>query len=194
MTEKAFYLAYGSNLHPLRLGLRVPGCRLVGRVHLPDCQLSFHKRGQDDSGKCNLTLGRIGARSYAALYQFDADQQDALDRWERGYTRQRLTVVLEEEKLEAFTYLAHADRVNEWLRPFDWYRALVRAGLRYLGCPPDYLSELEGTAVAFDNHPERAAIHQQLLKQLLDYNRVNPAPVLSEGRLLAWHQDASTNA
>ena len=46
------YLAYGSNLHPLRLTLRVPSARVIGVVEMPGYMLEFHKRSIDGSGKC----------------------------------------------------------------------------------------------------------------------------------------------
>ncbi len=48
------YFACGSNLHPLRLSLRVPAARFQGALALTGYQLRFNKRGRDGSGKGNL--------------------------------------------------------------------------------------------------------------------------------------------
>lgn len=45
-------LAYGSNLHPLRLRKRVSTANLIGIVEMQGYQLAFHKRSTDESGKC----------------------------------------------------------------------------------------------------------------------------------------------
>ena len=50
-----YYLAYGSNLHPVRLTERVPSARFLGLTSLFGYQLRFHKRHEPDgSGKCNM--------------------------------------------------------------------------------------------------------------------------------------------
>lgn len=46
------YLAYGSNLHPLRLTARVSSARPLGTVPMPGYKIAFHKRSIDHSGKC----------------------------------------------------------------------------------------------------------------------------------------------
>jgi hypothetical protein len=48
------YLAYGSNLHPIRLRQRVNSARLIATLSLPGYRVLFNKRGQDLSAKCNL--------------------------------------------------------------------------------------------------------------------------------------------
>jgi gamma-glutamylcyclotransferase len=50
-----YYLAYGSNLHPLRLMQRVSSAKVEDVIELPGRQGNFHKRSPDGSGKCNLT-------------------------------------------------------------------------------------------------------------------------------------------
>ena len=53
MVNRLLYFAYGSNLHPTRLGDRAPSVELVGTAVLEGHALRFHKRGADGSGKCN---------------------------------------------------------------------------------------------------------------------------------------------
>lgn len=48
------YLAYGSNLHPIRMTERVPSARVLGAIELPDHLLAFNKRSTDGSSKCLL--------------------------------------------------------------------------------------------------------------------------------------------
>lgn len=73
-----YYLAYGSNLHPLRIVQRVPSAKPVDLIELPGKSVYFHKRGTDRSGKCNITDGGSDA-AYAVLYEFSADERAALD-------------------------------------------------------------------------------------------------------------------
>jgi len=80
------YFAYGSNLHPLRLGERVPSARLVGTAALPSHRMAWHKRGMDDSGKCFIVpTGMEADRFHGAVYRLDADHKGLLDEFEKGY-------------------------------------------------------------------------------------------------------------
>jgi gamma-glutamylcyclotransferase len=70
------YLAYGSNLHPLRLTLRVPSARVIGVVEMPGYMLEFHKRSIDGSGKCLIyTEQGEHHKMYGVLYEFDAREK-----------------------------------------------------------------------------------------------------------------------
>jgi len=51
---KLNYLAYGCNLHPVRLQKRVPSAVFTGMVELHGRILSFSKRSVDGSGKCTI--------------------------------------------------------------------------------------------------------------------------------------------
>lgn len=80
---KLHYLAYGSNLHPLRLQERVPSAVVVGVVKLAGQLLTFSKRGGDGSGKCAcFDSGNAADVVYGVLYQMDASGRDVLDKVE----------------------------------------------------------------------------------------------------------------
>lgn len=74
------YLAYGCNLHPLRLAARVPSARALDVIEMPGALLAFHKRSSDGSGKC-LLYTEQGERhkTYGVLYEFDARDKGSLD-------------------------------------------------------------------------------------------------------------------
>ncbi|MEJ2687702.1 MAG: gamma-glutamylcyclotransferase [Gammaproteobacteria bacterium] len=151
--DPLLYLAYGSNLHPLRLGERVPSARLLGAVALAGWSLRFHKRSDvDGSAKCDLM--RTGAESdlaYGALYRMAAGDKPALDAAEgAGYRQQILEVDLDGVPRRAFAYLAETSYRDDSLAPYDWYRNLVVAGARFLGLPCPYVSAIEGVAAISD--------------------------------------------
>jgi len=159
-----YYLAYGSNLHPLRLRERVSSARFIGIVRLPGYRLSFHKRSHvDGSGKCMYE--RVPERSaclYTAVYTIDAAERPALDRCEglgAGYHEQIVEVGLAGERLTAFTYAVDADRVDRSLQPFDWYRELVLAGARFHGLPAGYIAGIESVVTVPD--PDGARVSRQ---------------------------------
>ncbi len=162
------YLAFGSNLHPLRLGERVPSARLRGRIELPGCRLAFHKRGQDGSGKGDLVwTGGSGHRVVGALFAIDAAEKGRLDAAEgAGYRAAPLTVRLGLETVEAFVYLGNASHIDPELRPFRWYRDLVWAGARFHGAPEAYLAGIAAVPAAADPDPGRRARSEALLARI----------------------------
>ena len=166
-----YYLAYGSNLHPLRLRERVSSARFVGLVSLPGYRLSFSKRSHaDGSGKCMYE--RVPMHSgclHGAVYALDGGQRPLLDRHEglgAGYHEQSVEVSLAGERLAAFTYAADADRVDRSLQPFDWYRELVLAGARFHRLPPAYVAAIEAVVAIPDPDAARASRQAALLARI----------------------------
>lgn len=161
------YLAYGSNLHPLRLQQRVPSARPVGRVQLQGWQLRFHKRGRDGSAKCNLIETADRAHCvHAVIYDILASEKPALDRAEglgRGYRLQRLRI---EGVGEVFFYLASPAHIDDALQPFAWYKAYVVEGARFHDLPADYVGGIEQVAAIADPQPQRQCDNIRLLWRL----------------------------
>lgn len=77
------YFAYGSNLHPVRLMKRVPSAELVGVIKHSCHRLSFHKKSNDGSGKCNmLETGADSDHVYGAIYKLKPEHKKDLDKYE----------------------------------------------------------------------------------------------------------------
>lgn len=137
------YLAYGSNLHPLRLAQRVPSASLVAAVPLPGYRLAFHKRGMDGSAKCDLELtDEPGSVAYGAVYSVAVADVARLDRLEdlgAGYFKEKVTLRIDGSAVSAFVYFASHTHIEPGLLPFDWYHAFVLAGARRHGFPEEYL-------------------------------------------------------
>ncbi|MFA9461616.1 gamma-glutamylcyclotransferase family protein [Thiohalorhabdus methylotrophus] len=162
------YLAFGSNLHPLRLGERVPSARLLGRVDLSGYQLAFHKRGYDGSGKGNLVYtGDSGDRAFGALFEIAAGEKPDLDAVEgEGYRDDRMEVQVNGRRYSAFVYLGEEDFIEPDLPPYDWYRDIVWHGARYQGAPADYLDRIAAVSCMADPDPDRRARCEALLARL----------------------------
>lgn len=144
--DPLLYLAYGSNLHPVRLGERVPSARLLGTVVLAGWSLRFHKRSDvDGSAKCDLLrTGADSDQAYGAVYRMAAGDKPALDAAEgAGYRQQTLELDFDGAPRRAFAYLAEAAYRDESLAPYDWYRDLVVAGARFLALPRPYVAAIE---------------------------------------------------
>lgn len=168
-SRQLYYLAYGSNLHPLRLRERVPSATLLGLVRVPGRSLRFHKRGQDQSAKCDLVPATAGASAFGALYALKASDKPRLDAAEgagRGYDEATLEVALAGAAFAPFVYLAAPTHVEPTLRPFHWYKRLVIAGARHHRLPPEYLAFLEAVPSVPDPDADRVRRHEVLLGRM----------------------------
>lgn len=164
------YLAYGSNLHPVRLIERVPSAQLVGTTRLDGYRVVFMKRGRDGSSKANLVFtDETHHAAYAAVYEMAAHEKPLLDAIEglgAGYEEQTLEVSVNGETLAAYTYVAAATHLAPGLAPFDWYRTLVTAGASHHGFPHEYIETLGAVPAQPDRDPQRRAAHEALLDRV----------------------------
>ena len=167
-----YYFAYGSNLHPLRLGRRTPSCRLLGVAKLTGYQLQFHKRSDaDGSAKCNV-LPAVEHRHMVmgAVYQLDTKDQAVLDRIEglgpEGYERRTASVTVAGQRTSVFFYAALETHIDARLTPFTWYRDLVWCGALWHGFPAAYVERIRQIKALLDPDPARAAEHQALCQAM----------------------------
>lgn len=191
--DSMLYLAYGSNLHPLRLQARLPNSRLVAVTTIDGFQIAFNKRGQDGSGKCNLIPGSTGAASFGALYRIDQTDIAELDQIESGYRRCQLSVELDgsshdgsSQIHQAFTYKAKTESIDNSLQPFVWYHSLVMAGARFLNFELSYQQQLRQVAQRNDSHPERSARQHQLLRELQQHGDNMADMGMFNSRVISW--------
>jgi len=125
------YFAFGSNMLTARLQRRCPTARVVTRATAPGYSVAFDKLSEDTSGKANLVAGDQRSPAIGIVYELSSDDIDRLDGFEgAGYRREdhlAVTCLDTGTRLSACTYVAKA-RVPG-LRPYDWYLALILAGL-----------------------------------------------------------------
>ena len=165
----ARYFAYGSNMHPRRLGARLSSARPIGARALAGYALRFHKAGKDGSAKCDAEpTGNAEDRVWGVLYEIDAAQEAVLDRVEGlgiGYRKAQVRLASAAgEGCDAFIY--RALRIDAALRPFAWYKRHVVEGARAAGLPTAYVAAIERLPALPDPCAERArrefAIYQPI--------------------------------
>ena len=155
------YFAYGSNLHPQRLRERVGQVVVVSLGELRRARLRLNKIGRDGSGKCNVvTADEPEEAVLGVIYRLTGDQVQALDGFEslgRGYERRWTNIHPPRGGIRrCFTYVALPEFVDERLRPFLWYKALVSLGAQYHEFPDEYVAKLERQPAIADPDPRRA--------------------------------------
>lgn len=164
------YFAYGSNMHPLRLSARVPSCRAMGAAHLTGFRLRFHKRSIDGSAKCNaLYTGHASDTIMGVVYQIAAHEKSGLDRFEfrgRGYHEATVHVTSGDERDSVFIYLADPEYIDDFLKPYRWYKQFVVIGARHHGLPAEYVRAIEGVETVEDSDQERAERNFGILRRL----------------------------
>ena len=149
------YFAYGSNLLSHRLIARCPSARAMGPGRLRQRRLTFSKYSFiDGSGKATLQPGSEDA--HGVLYRLTTADLAVLDRIEgvgKGYDRLTVEIESDRQTLAAETYLATAPVDGQ--APFDWYLALILAGMLEHGLPATALQHLLRTNPVADPDPER---------------------------------------
>lgn len=162
------YFAYGSNMHPQRLKLRVPSSKPLGTARLSGYQLSFQKRGRDGSGKCTIMPAKPSDAVLGVVYRILPEEKILLDEIEGvgfGYTVETVAVsrLDNAEILSCFAYQASPDYRDESLLAFDWYHDLVVRGACLQQLPQDYIAHLQRYPTTVDNDLERRTIYQYIL-------------------------------
>jgi len=164
--ELILYYAYGSNLHPARLGARIPSSQLLGIAEISGYELLFHKRGADQSAKCNaLYSGNPEHLLLGALFSMSAHEKPILDAIEgAGYVVSEVVVIHAGAPWQAFMYVAETEYIDDSLMPYQWYKDLVYLGARFLDFPDHYVSQLGRVDAVEDADGERHARNEQILK------------------------------
>lgn len=169
-TDHFLYLAYGSNLHPLRLSDRVGPVESLGKVCLPGWKLVFDKRGSDGSAKANLRAAPgTEHEAWGALFRLDRRQYATLDRFEgagRGYDTFWLDLPVDGRESTVLTYLSPSHWQLTDGVPHDWYLALVALGAEYHAFPRTVFDQLARQVAQPDPDPQRAEQHRQLIARL----------------------------
>jgi len=161
------YFAYGSNLHLRRLTERIGefGVHAVAALH--GFQLAFHKRGQDQSGKCDIHhTGDPRHVVYGAVYEIHPQQKLILDRIEGvggGYEHLPVQLAGPHGLIDAFAYRAQADHIDPALLPYEWYKLYVLEGARQHRLPAHYISFIEQVDHVQDPVRERDRRESRLL-------------------------------
>lgn len=168
-----YYFAYGSNLHPMRLMERAPSAELVGMAKHYNHKLTFHKKSNDDSSKCNMFNSAAESDViYGAIYKLNPEDKNKLDRFEGkgyGYIDNQILLKHNGNEYSCFTYLAQQSHIVDNLKPYHWYKNLVILGAQYLKFPERYISSIEAIESMEDPDQERRKEKEELIESIINY-------------------------
>ena len=168
-----YYFAYGSNLHPMRLIERVPSAELVSIAKHPEHKLTFNKKSNDGSSKCNIyNTGDESDLIHGAIYRLNTEHKSDLDRFEGkgyGYIDAQITVQDNENVYNCFTYIAQQSHITDRLKPYHWYKRLVVLGAQYLNFPDSYISSIEAVESVEDPDINRRKEKESLIEKVIKY-------------------------
>jgi hypothetical protein len=159
MTSK--YFAYGSNMltERLRAEDRCPTASPVGVGSVRGYTLQFWKKGKDESGKATIVRSeRSAARVIGVVFEIGEREKRNLDNVEgvgNGYDILDDVAVRLESGAEVLARTYIGTELDQTLRPYDWYRALVIAGAIQHGLPSSWIAALEATEFIRDLDPRR---------------------------------------
>lgn len=154
------YFAYGSNMLTARLRRRCIFPYKVERAYVDDRIIEFSKRSKDCSGKATLRK-QAGHRTPGVLFRIPITDSKKLDRFEgagkgKGYSRcDEFPVHLtrNDDIVCATTYLATYPEPG--IKPYDWYLALVIAGVLEHDLGAQYHSKLQRESYLTDRKCDR---------------------------------------
>ena len=153
------YFAYGSNMLTEWLQDRCQSAQAIGVAFAAGYDLEFSKRSNDKSGKATLVeVPQIRRQAYGVLFKIGNSDLCALDRAEgngRGYNRFDNFSVTVLPDTQVTTYIASARAVDDSLKPYDWYLALVICGAIQHKLPESYITSLRNIAFISDPNPNR---------------------------------------
>ena len=139
--SKTLYFAYGSNMSTGRLFSRIYGAKVFSSGRIVDKKVICNKKSIDKSGKANL-VNSPGNVVYGILYEIDQSDLDKLDKFENGYQRKTVEILMEKGvSVLAESYIS--SNCTDDSRPLKWYKKFIVEGAIEHRFPEDYIDYLK---------------------------------------------------
>lgn len=166
-----YYFAYGSNLHPLRIGERIPSARFVGTSSIARYRFTFSKRGADQSGKGHIHSIDQQTYIFGAIYKIEDKHKQTLDVIEGpGYAAKSIAVKWQNRCIDCFAYIGESSHLDKNLKPFHWYKSLVVLGAQFHQLPDEYIRILQQADSMEDPDVARRRKNEALISRIKSYN------------------------
>jgi len=143
-----------------RLRRRVPSAAALQAGKVPLHIFQFNKHSTDGSAKGNAVFtGNATDVVRGVIFEIDPREKHDLDEAEglgNGYSEQPVAVFDDAgNSFEAFMYVADGDSIDNFLRPYSWYKRFVVEGARQQGLPHDYIAQIEAMRAIEDPNIDR---------------------------------------
>lgn len=163
LTMETFkYFAYGSNMLTERLTDRCPTAQAIGIANAAGYVLEFCKKSRDESGKATLAeSSQPGQQVFGVFFEIENGDLCELDKAEgkgNGYDRLdkfSANLLADGTQYRVKTYIASTSAVEDRLKPYDWYLALVIAGALQHKLPETWIARLHEVAYIADPDSKR---------------------------------------
>ncbi len=137
---RTLYYAYGSNMSSRRLRARIASARALGVARLAGKRWVLNKLGRDGTAKANLCDDPAGL-VWGVLWRLNPAEWPHLDRFEGGYDRMEVRVVLQDgSEHEALTYVSL--RLTPQAVASETYCRWLLEGAQEHGLPREWVEEL----------------------------------------------------
>lgn len=179
MRKSFHYFAYGSNMLTARIRERCPSAALKTIANLSGFTVSFSKPSVDQSGKATLVRSDVGGPGViGAVYEIATAERDYLNKAEGpGYDKHDdflVTCICTGDSITTSTYIAREHEGH--LKPYDWYLALVIAGIVEHELDLEYASTFREIEYGIDTKTDRpsrqAAVNALQLAGYPDYTKL----------------------
>jgi len=142
-------------------------CALVTAAVLKEHTLKFHKKSKDGSGKCNAYYtGSKQDEVIGVVFDIHCKEKPNLDGAEgicRGYHEKRIYLESADGIIEAFMYEADSWAIDDFMRPYTWYKDFVVQGAREHGLPEDYIRQIEAVPADQDLDESRDEANRRMI-------------------------------
>jgi len=118
--------------------------------------LKFDKVSSDGSGKANIRhTDNNEDVVHGVVFEIKEVDKNKLDEIEKGYCPETIKVTTSRGKIEAFTYYAEKNKINDSLKPYAWYMIYVINGAIKYNLPKEYILKLEAFNTIKDRSSEK---------------------------------------
>ena len=159
--------AYGSNLCTQRIGSRVSTALPVTVGYVRQRKFTFHKKSVDGSSKADAAFAEASDECvWGVVYRLSVQQKRVLDTYVFlgiGYDEERVDVVHETGRVQAWMYVARRSAIDSTLRPYSWYRDLIVAGALQHRLPEQYIHYLRSFEAIVDPDDRRHSANPRLI-------------------------------
>jgi gamma-glutamylcyclotransferase (GGCT)/AIG2-like uncharacterized protein YtfP len=137
------YFAYGSNLDENQMKVRCPYYEKLGCGYIKDYELCFPKTSKkwEDMGVASIR-SKQGSTVEGALYILNNEDLSKMDKFEGGYDRIKVEVIVDGNPIEAYTYMV-SNNQYAYFKPSYKYINQIYEGAQVFKLSDTYIDHLK---------------------------------------------------